>query len=223
MQGDMTTGGTAGSHPACAACKHQRKKCTKECILAPYFPAERTREFQAVHKYFGVSNVTKIVKTLTKEERKKAVDSLVWEASWRQKDPVLGPYGEYIKIFDELRLYKRQNQNQVMQLPGQWGVPCKGAGSCLVEWNGAIGINSKAQSIGGVIGNTMNCTPQDGNIGIVDSNPYGSYPLAYGDKPTQELKDGSGIQLQEQNSIGGFSGGFSQQTYYVPGKSFLES
>ncbi|KAE8076062.1 hypothetical protein FH972_014735 [Carpinus fangiana] len=35
-----------------------------------------------------------------------AVDLLVWEASCRQKDPVLGPYGEYRKVFDELNMYR---------------------------------------------------------------------------------------------------------------------
>ncbi|KAL3632297.1 hypothetical protein CASFOL_025281 [Castilleja foliolosa] len=98
------------SSSACASCKHQRKKCTNKCVLAPFFPVGKTREFQAVHKVFGVSNVTKIITNLKDEERKVAVDSLVWEALCRQKDPVLGPYGNYRRICEELRLYKSQYQ-----------------------------------------------------------------------------------------------------------------
>lgn len=103
-------------HLACAACKHQRKKCDENCVLAPYFPVNKCREFQAVHKVFGVSNATKIVrKANNDEDRKKVADSLIWEAFCWQKDPVLGPYGDYRKIYEELSLYKRQ-QNQMMML-----------------------------------------------------------------------------------------------------------
>jgi hypothetical protein len=188
-----------GAQPACAACKHQRKKCTEVCVLAPYFPADRIKEFQAVHKFFGVSNVTKIVKNLKEEERRYAVDSLVWEASCRLKDPVLGPYGEYRRVFDELKIYQNQNQNQnqVIQLPGQGGIGYK-VGPGLIGWStGTNGIQNKVMGIGtgGILtGNTLNYIHDNGN-GIVDSNMY-AYP---------------GVPLQ-QNSISGFN-----QQYYLPG------
>ncbi|KAJ0236071.1 LOB domain-containing protein 2 [Hirschfeldia incana] len=100
------------SHQACASCKHQRKKCNNECILSPYFPARKTKEFQAVHKVFGVSNVQKMVRTVREEDRTKLSESLTWEALWRQKDPVLGSYGEYRRISEELKLYKSLVHNQ---------------------------------------------------------------------------------------------------------------
>ncbi|KAM3382747.1 LOB domain-containing protein 2 [Capsicum galapagoense] len=100
---------------ACASCKHQRKKCTDRCVLAPYFPAEKTREFKAVHKVFGVSNITKIVKNLREDDRRRAVESLIWEAFCRQKDPVSGPYGEYKRVHEELKLYKTQYQQILHQ------------------------------------------------------------------------------------------------------------
>lgn len=93
---------------ACAACKHQRKRCDEKCILAPFFPSDRTREFQAVHKVFGLSNLQKMVKCLNEEDKRRATDSLIWEAFCRQKDPVLGTYGVYMKLIDELKLYKSQ-------------------------------------------------------------------------------------------------------------------
>ncbi|CAH9115600.1 unnamed protein product [Cuscuta epithymum] len=91
---------------ACASCKHQRKKCTEKCVLAPFFPAEKSLEFQAVHKVFGVSNVTKMVKNVSEAERQPAVESLVWEAVCRQNDPVLGCFGEYRRVCEELKMYK---------------------------------------------------------------------------------------------------------------------
>ncbi|KAJ4878905.1 LOB domain-containing protein 2 [Raphanus sativus] len=100
------------SHQACASCKHQRKKCNNECILSPYFPARKTKEFQAVHKVFGVSNVQKMVRTVREEDRTKLSESLTWEALWRQKDPVLGSYGEYRRVSEELKLYKSLVHNQ---------------------------------------------------------------------------------------------------------------
>ncbi|KAI3731742.1 hypothetical protein L1987_62931 [Smallanthus sonchifolius] len=96
--------------PACASCRHQRKKCTEKCILAPFFHAEKAQDFQAVHKVFGVSNVTKLVKDLSREDGKKAVDSLIWEANCRLKDPVLGPLGEFQRVSEELVVYKAQYQ-----------------------------------------------------------------------------------------------------------------
>ena len=67
---------------ACAACKHQRKKCKKEtCVLAPFFPASKTKEFEAVHKVYGVCNLQRMIQAVdTREERFILVDSLIWEA-----------------------------------------------------------------------------------------------------------------------------------------------
>jgi hypothetical protein len=114
-----------GMHQACAACKHQRKKCSENCILAPYFPSSRSREFKAVHKVFGVSNITKFVRNAQEGDRRKVVDSLIWEALSRQRDPINGSYGEYTKVyneykrvFDELKMF-RDHQNQLVQVPPQ--------------------------------------------------------------------------------------------------------
>ncbi|KAK1388858.1 LOB domain-containing protein [Heracleum sosnowskyi] len=100
-----------GSPAACAACRHQRKKCTENCVLAPYFTIEKNKEFQAVHKLFGVSNVAKIVKSLDLEDRQRAVDSLVWEATCRQNDPILGSYAEFKRVSEELDKYKAHYWN----------------------------------------------------------------------------------------------------------------
>ncbi|XP_041009365.1 uncharacterized protein LOC121253418 [Juglans microcarpa x Juglans regia] len=215
MQGENIEGSAGTTHPACAACKHQRKKCTEECVLAPYFTADRSREFQAVHKVFGVSNVTKIMKSLSEKDRKIAVDSLIWEASCRQKDPILGSYGEYRKVYDELKLCKRQNQNQMMQLSRQWGTTGYKAAPVLnIGWSaGSNGINNKGLNIGGIMGNSLSCIHDNDQNGIVDhSNPYSYTALNYEDRANQENHGGRGVPLMQQNSIDGLI----NQQYYVP-------
>ncbi|KAL5860977.1 hypothetical protein ACOSQ3_002288 [Xanthoceras sorbifolium] len=203
-----------GVHPACAACKHQRKKCSDECILAPYFPANRSREFQAVHKFFGVSNVTKIVRNVKEEDRHKVADSLIWEALSRQKDPVLGPYGEYKRIYEELKLYRNlqnQNHHQLLQLPGQGGMIYK-SGQPLVGWSNEGGFVDNINN-----GLSYNNNHDDGNsIVDLDGYCYSSQFVQSPKKLKQEREVGSvvNIPLQQQHSINGFS----QQYYNISGQ-----
>ncbi|KAK4385983.1 LOB domain-containing protein 2 [Sesamum angolense] len=194
---------------ACASCKHQRKKCTEKCILAPFFPVEKTREFQAVHKVFGVSNVTKIIVNLKEEDRKRAVDSLVWEALCRQKDPVLGPYGEYRRLCEELRLYKSQYQ-QFHQVQAQGSLVYKAAAQELMGWN-----NNKVMSINdeGISNNnnTTNNFHSNGNNGV-DFCPYGysSHHIQDTEKLRAERANGSALILPQQHLANTFS-----QQYFV--------
>ncbi|KAK1311840.1 LOB domain-containing protein 27 [Acorus calamus] len=57
------------NNQSCAACKFQRRKCTADCPLAPYFPAENQRDFNHAHRLFGVANVLKITKNLDPIQR----------------------------------------------------------------------------------------------------------------------------------------------------------
>lgn len=50
-----------GAVSPCAACKLLRRKCVKDCIFAPYFPAKESYNFASVHKIFGASNVNKML------------------------------------------------------------------------------------------------------------------------------------------------------------------
>ena len=186
---------------ACASCRHQRKKCTEKCVLAPFFPVAKSQEFHAVHKIFGVSNVTKIVSSLNEEDRKKAVDSSVWEAICRQNDPVLGPYGEYQRVSDELMLYKRhcqqhypQNNNYKMgqNLPNLSGF--KGIG---MNMSGGGNINNNS---GGIL---------NGSSVIGDSCPYNSYSSM---QKRQEMDNNRSIVLPQQLPLNGFH----HQQYYFP-------
>ncbi|XP_057487892.1 LOB domain-containing protein 36-like [Actinidia eriantha] len=77
----------------CAACKLQRRKCTQECVFAPYFPPDQPQKFETVHKVFGASNVSKILNDLSAAQREDAVNSLAYEAEARLRDPVYGCVG----------------------------------------------------------------------------------------------------------------------------------
>ncbi|GAB4850237.1 hypothetical protein Ancab_029533 [Ancistrocladus abbreviatus] len=203
--------GMQGAHQACAACKHQRKKCTEKCILAPFFPADRIREFQAVHKVFGVSNVQKIVRGLNEDDRKRAADSLVWEAFCRQKDPVLGPYGEYIRVYDELKLYKSQ-------AVAQNGLVFKSETLGLMGWN--INNNGSFSSknmgaVGGVKDNTSSIDFIRGNgNSIIDRSQYSfadSHHLQGAEKVRKE-RDIASVVAPPQHLVTGFN-----QQYYLSG------
>ncbi|KAL6627063.1 hypothetical protein ACP70R_030789 [Stipagrostis hirtigluma subsp. patula] len=84
-----------GGGGACAVCKHQRRKCEPNCELAAYFPANRMNDFRALHLVFGVANLTKLIKAnATEAARRRAADTLTWEARWRERDPSEGCYRE---------------------------------------------------------------------------------------------------------------------------------
>ncbi|PSS10200.1 LOB domain-containing protein [Actinidia chinensis var. chinensis] len=130
--------------PACASCKHQRKKCLKKCVLAPHFPPGLEKEFEQVHKLFGISNMTKMIRKTAFPLQKEMVKSFIWEASlWRQ-DPDHGPLGFYNRLDQRNNFLEQRNnflererelylRNQMVQLPmaqlpyssnnGFWTVP----------------------------------------------------------------------------------------------------
>ncbi|KAL6562095.1 hypothetical protein OROGR_003102 [Orobanche gracilis] len=95
------------SHPACAACRNQRKKCPSNCILRPHFPANKSVGFMAVHKIFGVSNMTKMMKEAKSlVEQNEIAKSLYWEAAMWAQDPIGGPYGVFTRLHDEIRVLR---------------------------------------------------------------------------------------------------------------------
>ncbi|KAK8642086.1 hypothetical protein V6N13_011448 [Hibiscus sabdariffa] len=102
----------SNSHHACAACKHQRRKCETNCIFAPYFPANKANNFREVHKIFGVKNMTAILSSRSSDERERAVESLEWEAFAWKNDPVEGPLGLFNQLKRELEQLKQQQRQQ---------------------------------------------------------------------------------------------------------------
>ncbi|BFG28174.1 hypothetical protein CerSpe_144480 [Prunus speciosa] len=84
---------SSNTHSPCAACKFLRRKCTQECVFAPYFPPDQPQKFANVHRVYGASNVAKILNELNAAHREDAVTSLAYEAEARLRDPVYGCVG----------------------------------------------------------------------------------------------------------------------------------
>ncbi|KAL1369612.1 protein LATERAL ORGAN BOUNDARIES-like [Arachis hypogaea] len=80
----------SSTNSPCAACKFLRRKCTQECIFAPYFPPDNPQRFASVHRVFGASNIGKILNDLSPCQREDAVTSLAFEAEARLDSPVYG-------------------------------------------------------------------------------------------------------------------------------------
>ncbi|KAJ8750154.1 hypothetical protein K2173_014069 [Erythroxylum novogranatense] len=102
-----------GTSQACAVCKYQRRRCKKDCPLAPYFPADQQKVFQDAHRLFGVSNIMKILKEVHPDEHDEAMKSIKFESEMRAKFPVHGCLGviwhlrlQELQIVEELRYVK---------------------------------------------------------------------------------------------------------------------
>ncbi|MBA0870338.1 hypothetical protein Goshw_011067 [Gossypium schwendimanii] len=76
---------------SCGACKFLRRKCTNECVFAPYFCYdEAANHFAAVHKVFGASNASKLLLHLPIHNRSDAAITIAYEALARIRDPIYG-------------------------------------------------------------------------------------------------------------------------------------
>lgn len=93
----------SSTNSPCAACKFLRRKCTQECVFAPYFPPDQPLKFSNVHKVFGASNVAKLLNELNAAQREDAVNSLAYEAEYRLRDPVYGCVGLISLLQQKLR------------------------------------------------------------------------------------------------------------------------
>ncbi|KAI3500803.1 hypothetical protein L1887_36628 [Cichorium endivia] len=100
-----------GSRPACAACRFQRRRCSSDCPLAPFFPASHPKIFQNVHRLYGVGNVMKILNLLkTDEQKEEAMKSIKYESYIRQIYPVDGCYGRIIYMQQYISELRRELQ-----------------------------------------------------------------------------------------------------------------
>ncbi|XP_038886742.1 LOB domain-containing protein 22-like [Benincasa hispida] len=114
-EGEVKDNGNLPS-TACAACKFQRRKCSADCPLAPYFPAHRLQDFQNVRKLFGVKNVLKTLADLEPDNRFKAVECMIFEANCRASDLAGGCYKIIAKLQSEITLLEAQHRAVLRQL-----------------------------------------------------------------------------------------------------------
>ncbi|XP_006596617.1 LOB domain-containing protein 33 [Glycine max] len=84
-------GTTTGFGSSCGACKFLRRKCTSDCVFAPYFSYDQaSTHFAAVHKIYGASNVSKLLSHLPIHNRSDAAITISYEALARMQDPIYG-------------------------------------------------------------------------------------------------------------------------------------
>ncbi|XP_020234471.1 LOB domain-containing protein 36 [Cajanus cajan] len=106
----------SSSNSPCAACKLLRRKCTQECVFAPYFPPDNPQRFACVHRVFGASNVAKLLNELSMAQREDAVKSLAYEAEARLRDPVYGCVGFISLLQQRLRQIQTELHNAKKEL-----------------------------------------------------------------------------------------------------------
>ncbi|XP_058207127.1 LOB domain-containing protein 33-like isoform X2 [Rhododendron vialii] len=100
-----------GVGSSCGACKFLRRRCTSECVFAPYFCYdEAAAHFAAVHKVFGASNVSKLLSYLPQDNRSKAATSISYEALARMHDPVYGCVAHIIVLQQQEEIETLENQ-----------------------------------------------------------------------------------------------------------------
>ncbi|CAA7398744.1 unnamed protein product [Spirodela intermedia] len=92
----------------CAACRYLRRRCTEDCVLAPYFPSTHPDRFACVHRIFGASNVCRMLQLVPVEQRGQAADSIAYEAYWRMRDPVYGCVGIITRLQQEIQATQRE-------------------------------------------------------------------------------------------------------------------
>lgn len=108
--GGIIEGNSSNSASKCASCRHQRRRCPNDCIFRPYFPLRKQEEFESARRIFGVSNMERMLRSLEVQDRAKAVESMIWEASCWSKDSINGPLGCLKRLIDSERQAKQENQ-----------------------------------------------------------------------------------------------------------------
>ncbi|XP_068656957.1 LOB domain-containing protein 36-like [Aristolochia californica] len=141
----------SSSNSPCAACKFLRRKCTQECVFAPYFPPDHPQKFAHVHKVFGASNVSKLLNDLIPTQREDAVNSLAYEAEARLRDPVYGCVGLISLLQHRLKQVQNDLYNAKKELStfvGQSGVPMSHPHHMLPQAHQAHQSNSMGEQYG---------------------------------------------------------------------------
>ncbi|KAK4269234.1 hypothetical protein QN277_022420 [Acacia crassicarpa] len=104
------------NNQACAACKYQRKKCAPDCILAPYFPHDRQRQFLNAHKLFGVKKIIKSIKHLDPHSKDETMGSIIIQSDMRANDPVGGCYRYIQNLESQVRYYEAEHKHVLQKL-----------------------------------------------------------------------------------------------------------
>ncbi|KAK3014613.1 hypothetical protein RJ639_009112 [Escallonia herrerae] len=216
-------GGSSGTQ-ACAACKYLRRRCIPNCPLAPYFPADRQREFRNAHRLFGVHNLNNTLKSVQPYHHETAMKSMIYQANVRAADPVGGCYrlvcelerelvrarGELDCVLRQLAICRAQAQLEMQESPSLGyfgpvqGLPHPDHQQHYVENENNLGLGFNSQGFGA---NTMDAAEAD------DVKPFlASFderqPASFESKESIESsekevvkEDLDSIQLEQENEL----------------------
>ncbi|RDX62111.1 LOB domain-containing protein 16, partial [Mucuna pruriens] len=110
------SGNESGFGSPCGACRFLRRKCSADCIFAPYFSSEQgAGRFAAIHKVYGASNVTKLLLAIPIQHRCEAIFTIAYEAQARITDPVYGCVSHIFALQQQVACL----QAQLMQMKEQ--------------------------------------------------------------------------------------------------------
>eukprot|EP00850_Spirogloea_muscicola_P015677 SM000122S25784 [mRNA] locus=s122:228749:229881:+ [translate_table: standard] len=108
---------------SCAPCQHQHKSCKDNCDLKipsmhPY-SKQKEDNWKLVHKTYGSSKIFKMVESFERVDRERVMQSLIYEATWRKKDPIRGAagvHGNLSRMITKLKAANSELQSRVLQL-----------------------------------------------------------------------------------------------------------
>ncbi|XP_076886815.1 LOB domain-containing protein 24-like [Bidens hawaiensis] len=125
----------------CAVCKYFRRRCPPDCNFAPYFPHDNPQKFACVHRFYGASNIGKMLENVPVHQRADAVDSLYYEAKCRIQDPVYGCVGIISTLQRQIQIAQSQlakAQAEISVLDANFAVvePILSLGEPLVQPSG---------------------------------------------------------------------------------------
>ncbi|GLJ37537.1 hypothetical protein SUGI_0762790 [Cryptomeria japonica] len=193
----------SSSSSPCAACKFLRRKCTAECVFAPYFPPDQPHKFANVHKIFGASNITKLLNELAPHQREDAVNSLAYEAEARMKDPVYGCVGA-------ISILQRQMHHLQRELAAAHADLARYTGGAAVTVSNPVALLQ--QGPGGSLGMGMGMQASSG-LGISMAGTSHSMHHQQQQTQQQQVFDGqlTREQLAELARVGGgcYEAGFA--------------
>ncbi|CAO2816683.1 unnamed protein product [Amaranthus hypochondriacus] len=107
---------------SCAVCRQRRTKCNKDCLFAPYFPADNPQLYKNVHKLFGVAYMTNALRSTDPEFHDDLMASLIYSANARVKDPVHGCLGEIQSLHSKIMYAQKELdflRSQIQQFHNQ--------------------------------------------------------------------------------------------------------
>ncbi|KAJ8506366.1 hypothetical protein OPV22_007252 [Ensete ventricosum] len=146
----------------CGACKFLRRKCSRDCVFAPYFSSEQgATRFAAIHKVFGASNASKLLLHVPQAYRCEAVVTIAYEAQARLRDPVYGCFGRILALQHQVSSL----QLQLLQMKAQLAQCMLTPQSSRSQWQGNDG-SSLFQP----------CSPPWGSFNFTDQDRNGLLP-----------------------------------------------